>query len=266
MNSTAFALLAYRRTGSNYLMNIFDSFPEMEFFGEVYHRQTVWMPSERKQEYISWLAANHDIKLKAGNKPFEDKELVKLNHERPDYFLDFLPASTKFKYAGFKIFPEHLHWHQLKSNVLVNKKVPKIVLKRNLLDVYISDSILKLTKCSQKQDTSKIKIDFDCLDFKAWYFDTQSFYSRIELFLKNDNQKYSELSYEQIHSYSSNAEKVDFLQSWLNEHGIEVKQKPKAVDYIKKQDKRKQSLAKVNNAEQVEKYLIDNNLAHLIQN
>jgi len=106
----------------------------------------------------------------------------------------------------------------------------------------------------------------DCLNFAAWYFNTQSFYSRIELVLKNNNQKYSELSYEQIHSHSSNDEKVDFLLSWLNDNGIEVKQKPEVVNHTKKQDRRKQSLAKINNAEEVQKYFTDNNLGHLIYN
>lgn len=265
MNSTAFALIACRRTGSNYLMKIFDSFPEMEFFGEVYHRQTVWMPKERKKEYIEWLTATHNIKVKLSYEPFEDKELVNLNHEHPKYFLDFLVSTTKFKYAGFKVFPEHLHWRKLKSTLLANREIPKIILKRNLLDVYISDRILKLTNCSQNQDTSSIKIDFDCLDFQAWYFDVRLFYSRVELFLKNSNQRYAELSYEEIHSYSNDVEKIEFLQSWLYENGIEVEHKPKVANFIKKQDKRKQPLVKVKNAEEVEKYLIDNNLDYLIR-
>lgn len=264
MNSKAFVLIACRRTGSNYLMRVFDSFPEMEFFGEVYHKQTVWMPANRKKEYINWLAEQHNLKINAGDRPFEDKELVRLNHDHPQYFLDFLVATTSYKYAGFKIFPEHLRWFKLKTHLLANKAIPKIILKRNLLDVYISDEILNLTKCSQKQDTSNIKIDFDCLDFKAWYHTTQSFYSRIELFLKNDGQTYLEISYEELHNRGDNEEKTIFLKSWLNQNGIDVTQLPKTVDYTRKQDKRKHSLAKVKNAAEAEAYLNEHHLKHLI--
>jgi|GEM_PF-6987305 len=263
MTSKAFALIACRRTGSNYLMKILDSFPEMEFFGEVYHNQTVWMPIERKKEYVEWLKNTHNLEVKAGDKPFEDKELVRLNHDRPEYFLEFL-NTTKHKYAGFKIFPEHLKWHKLKSKLLTNKEVPKIVLKRNLLDVYISDKILQLTKSSQAQDTSNIKIDFNCLDFKTWYYDTQCFYSRVEMLLKNSNQKYAELSYEYIHSHGDNEEKVAFIQSWLNQNGIQIQEQPKISGYTKKQDKRKRSLAKVKNVSEVEDYLERHNLQHLV--
>jgi len=264
MNSTAFALIAYRRTGSNYLMKVLDSFPEIEFFGEVYHKQTVWMPSQRKKDYLKWLKETHNISITAGDKPFEDKELVRFNHNSPEYFLDFLRSTTKYKYAGFKIFPEHLKWYKLKTSLLENKQVTKIVLKRNLLDVYISDSILRLTNSSQSQDTSNIKIDFDCLEFKTWYYDTQCFYSRIERFLRNSNQNYAELSYEYIHSHDRNEEKVAFIQSWLNQHGIQTKDRPKVSSYTKKQDKRKNSLAKVKNAREVEDYLVQHNLQHLV--
>ena len=53
------------------------------------------------------------------------------------------------------------------------------------------------------------------MDFKAWYYDTMSFYSRIELCLQNSKQKYLELSYEELHSHETNEDKVKFIQSWL---------------------------------------------------
>lgn len=263
-NSKLFVLLANRRTGSNYLMKVLDSFSDIEFFGEVYHWDTVWMPVQRKQDYKKWLETTQGKNINIGKKPFEDKELVKFNHMEPNQFLDFLALTTKYKYAGFKIFPEHLCWEKLKSNLLSKKDITKIILKRNLLDVYISDKILLQTKHSQGYNTSNIMIKVDCIHFKKWYFDTQSYYSSIELFLKNDSQKCLKLSYEDIHDYTNDQEKVDFLYSWLNKHGFEIKSKPNAGDFTKKQDRRKDSLRKVENAQELKDYLQKNNLQHLI--
>lgn len=261
-----FVLLAYRRTGSNYLMKVFDSFSDIEFFGEVYHWDTVWMPIPRKIEYVNWLKNEHDISLSIGDKPHEDKELVDFNHAQPDYFLKFFNSSSKAKYAGFKIFPEHLHWPKLKDNILSNKSVTKVLLKRNLLDVYISDKILQQTQKSQEYNTSAIKPNIDCVDFKHWYYNTQEYYSRIELFLKKDDQKCLKLSYENIHSYNNDREKTDYIHSWLTEHKFEVDNQQKKSEYTKKQDKRSSSLQKVENADELKSFLQKNKLQHLIHN
>ena len=55
IDSQIIVFLANRRTGSNYLMKVLNNFPEIEFFGEVFHWDTVWMPSDRKQQYVTWL-------------------------------------------------------------------------------------------------------------------------------------------------------------------------------------------------------------------
>lgn len=264
MDSQIIALIACRRTGSNYLMKVLDSFSNIDFFGEVYHNQSVWMPTFRKMEYVDWLKNEHGINIEIGEKPFEDKELVNLNHNNPQHLLDYLTSLLDNRYTGFKIFPEHLKWYKLKTHILANKKIKKVILKRNLLDVYISDRILEMTNKSQRQDTSNIKVNINCLDFKAWYYNTMSFYSRVELYLHNSNQKYSELSYEELHSHNSNDEKVDFLQSWLLQNGIEIEARPKIANYTKKQDKRKNSLAKVENDREFKNCLQDNNLQHLV--
>lgn len=259
-----FVILAYRRTGSNYLMKVLDSFSDIEFFGEVYHWDTVWMPIPRKKEYVEWLKNQHGINLKVGDKPHEDRELVEFNHDKPDYFLKFFNAKPKCRFAGFKLFPEHLHWPKLKKYVLSNKSVSKIVLERNLLDVYISDKILHQTQKSQGYNTSDIKLNIDCLDFKHWYYDTKEYYSRIELFLKNDGQKYSKLTYEDIHSNNSDEEKTQYIHSWLVDSGFDVAYNQKKSSYTKKQDKRSNSLQKVENSKELADFLHLNNLHHLI--
>ena len=258
-----FVILAYRRTGSNYLMKVLDSFSDIEFFGEVYHWDTVWMPIPRKKEYVKWLKNQHDISLTVGDKPHEDRELVEFNHEKPDYFLKFFNKS-KSKFAGFKLFPEHLHWPKLKEHILSNKSVSKIILERNLLDVYISDRILQQTQKSQEYNTSSIKINIDCLDFKHWYYSTKEYYSRIELFLKNDDQKYFRLFYEDIHSNNTDEDKIQYIHSWLADNGFEVAHDRNNSEYTKKQDKRNRSLQKVENSKELADFLHLNNLAHLI--
>lgn len=260
-----FVLIANRRTGSNYLMKVFDSFSEIEFFGEVYHWDTVWMPNHRKQEYVKWLKTNQGININIGDKPFEDQELVKFNHREPEHFLNFLVSSTPNKYAGFKIFPEHLSWEKLERYLLSNKEITKIILKRNLLDVYISDKILQLTKHSQKYNTSNIQIDVDCIDFKKWYFETQSYYSNIEFYLKNSSQQYLELSYEDIHKYTSDEEKLSYIHSWFKQHNFEIREKINQSEFTTKQDQRKNSIDKVKNADEIKHYLHRNNLQYLIQ-
>lgn len=264
MKSKLFVILAYRRTGSNYLMKVLDSFSDIEFFGEVYHWDTVWMPTSRKLEYVNWLKEQHNIGLNIGEKPGEDRELVDFNHSQPDYFLKFFDHTSKSKYAGFKIFPEHLGWSKLEQSILSNKTITKILLTRNLLDVYISDKILKQTQKSQEYNTSTIKINIDCLDFKNWYYETQSYYSQIELFLKNDKQNCLKLSYENIHGHSDNIEKTNYIYSWLGEQGFEVVNQHKQSEYTKKQDKRSNSLQKIKNADELKSFLQKNHLQYLI--
>ena len=91
-----------------------------------------------------------------------------------------------------------------------------------------------------------------------------SFYSRIELCLQNSSQKYLELSYEELHSHETNEDKVEFIQSWLLQNSVEIEARSKIANYTRKQDKRKNSLAKIENDREFENYLKDNNLQHLI--
>jgi hypothetical protein len=264
MQSKVFVILANRRTGSNYLMKVLDSFSEIEFFGEVFHWDTVWMPYQRKKEFVEWLKKMKNIDINIGEKSFEDQALVKLNHLKPNYFLDFLVSNTKKKYTGFKIFREHLSWENLEKNLLLNKKITKIILNRNLLDIYISDKILDQTKHSQSYDTSHIKIKINFAEFNKWYLETQKYYNRIESCLKNDSQQLINLSYEDIHSYTSNDQKVAFISSWLNKQGFEIESVPKINNYTTKQDQRKNYLEKIENVQEINNYLYKNNLQHLI--
>ena len=156
--SQMFVIFAYRRTGSNYLMNVVDSFQDIEFLGEIFHLKSVWAPYHRKQEFVEWIKLKQNLTIEIGKKPFEDMQLVKIVHEKPGLFLDFLQQTSKKKYIGFKIFPEHLQLNKITEFLLDNQNIKKIILKRNLLDVYVSDLILQKTQKSQAFNTDSIKV------------------------------------------------------------------------------------------------------------
>lgn len=255
MISKLFVFLAYRRTGSNYLMKMLDSFDDIEFFGEVFHWDTVWIPIERKKDYVKWLKENKNVSIDIGEKAFEDKELVTLNHKHPQYFLDFLSQTTSKKYAGFKIFPEHLSFEKLKNNILSKKNITKIILKRNLLDVYVSDKTLAISKQSQGYTTDHIKIKIDCQEFYDWYLKHQTHYMRLQEYLISDNQEWKELAYEDIHQYSSDSEKATFVHSWLVQQGFDVNKKMSKTNLTKKQDRRQNAFNRVENPEEWMQFL-----------
>ena len=221
LDSQLFVIFAHSHISSQYLTKVLNSLQNFECLGATFNRKTVWIPYQRKQEFIEWLKVQHDVSIQINKNPFEDRQLVKLIHQKPQLLLNFLQETAIRKYVGFKVFPENLSFPQIREFLLSNRKIKKIILKRNLLDAYVSEKVTQNKNCKKNLD-KLFKVTINNSDFERWYTKTISYYSKIETFLTKINCQWSELHYENINQFSENNSRISYIHSWLTQEGFEI--------------------------------------------
>ncbi|NET45681.1 sulfotransferase [Okeania sp. SIO2B3] len=263
------------RTGSNFLCNIINSFREFECFGEVYHNKKVFAPDKRKLELITYLTQVKGVKkISIEKHNDEDLELVKYAHQYPDLFLESMQQTSQKKYLGFKIFQYHLSVENIQKFFIDNRNVIKLVLKRNLLDVYASGRILNENmkkiggNAAHHLDTSTDKVIFEEKHFSNWLRRTIKYYSMFEYIYHQFPKEYLFIKYEDIHRYKNNQDKALYLINSLNDMGFKIddKQDLDNLSFLKKQDSRAFVLEKFKNPEAVKEFLFQNDLKNLLNN
>ena len=261
------------RTGSNFFCNLINSFKEFECFGEVYHKKSVFAPYKRKIELINYLTQVRGAKeISIGKNDYEDLELLEYIHQHPDFFLESMQQTCQKKYLGFKIFQYHLSNEDMGRILLEKKDIIKVILKRNLLDVYASSLILEENmkklggSAAHHFDTSKDKVRFEEEHFSKWLKRTRSYFSMFEDLSHQFPKEYFFVNYEDIHQYNSNKDKALYIIRLLNKIGLklDLNQNLENLSFLTKQDSRYSVLEKFENPENLKFFLLNNNLENML--
>jgi len=270
MNKTL-VILSIPRTGSNFLSSFINSLNEFEFFGEVYHHNTVFAPHHRKLECVEYISHTKGINLEISeSKPKEDLDLVNFAHQSPKLFLESMRDTSQSKYFGCKIFIHHLDFRGIKKTILDDPSIVKIIMRRNALDAYLSNLIAANKRAYTKVKTDNVKIDFKEQNFSKWLSRIDSYYSFLDQFSNKSSHEYKHLSYEEIHGNHQEDNKFSFIIDFLIKSGFDINKeqnikKMQKVKLHKKQDSRTNAFDKVNNPDILKKFLIKNKLEYLIE-
>ena len=247
------SILSIPRTGTNYLCGLIGLFKEIDSLFEIYHNRAVYMGNSRLlNRIIDYLNCNYRLEIKNNY----DTAFVNFVRQHPQEMLDIIRLQSDKKYISFKIFPNHLSQQNLNDVIIQNERVKKILIKRNLLDVYFSLRFAEMIKSWSDRDTSNLKLDFKIDDFIDWYEYYQQYYNFLESKFKNSGGTIAVLEYEKIHSYRTNWEKFTFIFNFLNSIGLQLEENNLFIPENRfnnlrvKQDKRVNILDKVNNPQQ----------------
>ena len=263
------SILAIPRTGTNYLCGLLGKFKEIDSLYEIYHHQAVYLGQQPlAKKIVEYLNQEYKLQINCNS----DLELINFVKQNPQKILDIIQLITQKKYISFKIFPGHLSEQYLNQIIIENNGIKKILVKRNLLNVYFSWKFAMMTAHWSNQDTSKLKLTFDADNFMQWFNYHQQYYDAIETKLSQNNQEITILEYEQIHSLNSHQEKFIFLFNFLTSIGLQLDPINLAnfehkFKYLRtKQDPRINILDKVHNPRLLVNTLEDNQLEFLLNN
>ena len=264
------AILAIPRTGTNYLGDLISKFNEIDSLYEIFHKDAVYLGNngQLRENIIEHINREHNLAIDS----FRDATFVDFVSNNSQAFLDIIARESQKKYVSFKIFSSHLKREKLRNLVIQNRQITKIIVKRNLLDVYLSGKIAQQTNQWGKADTSKFKLEFDDNDFMKWFTNQNKYYDFIETELTKSGQKINILQYETIHSHENNREKFQYLFDFFESAGLQldrsnllnIAEKDLDRNVRKKQDKRNSTLDKLSNPNTLVNALKDYELEFLL--
>ena len=277
MNKTLI-VFSIQRTGSTFLKQVINSLIEFEFLGEVYNRSKTNISQDRElkiREYISSQSKKQKIDLQEFTSQLRENnqiDLVKFGHQYPQFYFESMHNTSKSKYFGFKIFRNQLEINEMVECFLGNQKIKKVILKRNLLDSYTSLLIARNIKSYGNINTNNIKVHFKEKHFKNWLSQVETFYSFLESKALESPQEYSHLSYKELNCYDNNRDKFDFIIKTLQDIGFDIdfdqniERLEQKFLFKKKQDSRANIMDKFNNPNDLQRFLVNNNLEYLQNN
>ena len=263
------AILSMPRNGTNYLCDLVGKFQEIDSLYEIYHNQAVYLNNgSLTNKILKHIERTYRLQFDSQ----KDPKFIDFVAKDPQKLIDALAVCSQKKYVSFKIFPNHLSQENLREIIIKNQQIKKVIVKRNLLDVYFSVQFARLIQRWDRKDTSDLKLEFNPSNFLDWFDVYRKYYDFIETELKNNNQEVNILEYERIHGLNDNQEKFIFLFNFLRATGLKLSQdnlfnnSPEELNknIRNKQDKRKNKLEKVSNPKVLLNTLKRNQLESLL--
>jgi len=192
-----FAIVAMRRTGSSYLVQLLGSHPEIHCCGEIFMPESVntrWPIARGGRRAVREVES--ELKAQRGSDPHGFlAHLFTLDFQKP--------------VVGFKIFPGH-HPAMLEY-ILADRSVLKIVHYRtNILARYASNLAARKTGDFGKYAT-KPAVTFDAAEFTRYHDEQAAFYDRILRGLAASGQPYQLSRYDEINNEAAMLAVFKFL-------------------------------------------------------
>lgn len=261
--ASSIAWITLPRTGSNYLCELLHNHYRIQSHYEIFHKHKFY--ARNRNQIIDLI----NKKYYTNFTDYRDLNLIKWIHYNPHSLLSILKENSCGDYFSFKIFPGQLNQRSVREVIINDSSIKKILVQRNLLDVYISRMLaLKLGKWGHT-NTSEIKLQVDYDDFIQWFTWVEQWYRFFEESLTSIGQNFSVMSYKGLHSNESDKDKFVYLINFLRTVDINLELREvvntmqNAVVY-KKQDLRANIADKIANYAEFEKKLHNTGLEYLL--
>jgi hypothetical protein len=251
----AIAWIAIPRTGTNFLCSLLKHHPGIVSYYEIFHREKFFAGDHNQPEFI---IENINKKYNSNFTDIDDANLVNWIQQQPQELLATLGELNPQRLISFKLFPDQLDRTTIEQSIIHNERIAKILVKRNLLDAYISHEIAQKVGLWNNYDTSNICLSLSVEKFIRWIEKAERWYGLFEN--PNDTQEinYVTLNYETIHQQATNTEKLAYLDRFFQEIGIEFPceyslpdlEKINWINLQKKQDNRTNLADKITNYEE----------------
>lgn len=264
--ASSIAWISLPRTGTNYLCDLLQNHHRIESHYEIFHKLKFY--GQNRNRVISCINKKYSTSFSN----YKDTKLIKWIHSNPQELLTVLKDLSKENYFSFKIFPGQLNQNLVKEAIIDDKSIKKILVKRNLLDVYVSrEFALKLGKWGNI-NTSTMKLEINFEEFTKWFNWVDRWYKLFEEGLTNTGQSYSVLNYKVLHSQSTDRDKFIYLIELLKTVDINLDLSEEVIANIqntisvKKQDKRTNIADKIANYLEFEREIYNSGLEYLLVN
>lgn len=196
--------------------------------------------------------------------PIVTDNLSKYCHDNLEDYLNYLSRINKNEILAVKISLLQIEMlikkkDQTLLKILNDKETKVVILTRNYLDIYVSFlKAMHLNKFS-RHDTTNMKTIIDCDHFYNWYNRVNNLY---ELIMKLVNN-YVLLDYSEIENLSD-SDKMSYIINKMNMNLIVNIDKYKKENFLFKQDKNKNMKDKIDNYDELVKFLNDKKLNKLL--
>jgi len=200
MNKDLITILTTARSGSNYFCECIEkSFEDINVNYELFNKNICCLHNKLKKP----ISAIYDISF--------DNLHVKIK-DNPYQLIERIKQSVSENNILFKLFLDHLSSNET-ENILIKSKMV-IILKRNVLDMFISNEKALLVNRYSEINTTDIKIRFDCKQYeniKAYY---EKLFKIYDIFLKKNNIPYIVIHYEEFHTLTLKEQKLNMKNIW----------------------------------------------------
>jgi hypothetical protein len=213
----AIAWIAIPRTGTNFLCALLKHHPAIIAYYEIFHSEKFYAGIHNQPELI---IKNFNQKYNFSFVSYEDSALLDWIHNNPQDVLTTLIELNPQKLIIFKLFPDQLNLELLKKNIIDNDRIAKILVKRNLLDSYISHEIAQISGFWHNYDTSNICLTLSIEKFIDWAKWAKTWYDLFENKISQDTITNATIDYETIHQKKTNTDKLAYLDRIFHDIGI----------------------------------------------
>lgn len=253
--------IAIPRTGTNFLCSLVYHHPAIASYYEIFHPDQFYAGYKTNVGgIIDYINRKYALNFSTA----EDPQLIQWIHNNPAELIDTLLYFNPERYISFKLFPEHLDREAVKSTIIENRNIRKILVKRDLLTAYISHEIALQTYKWDNFDTSDIKISISVEKFTRWLNWAEAWYELFEEYDYLDERECSTINYEDIHAHQTNRDKLAYIDRFLKNIGLEFQQyrlpSDDCIKIMQKQDKRKNLIEKIINYQDFRREIKDRGL------
>jgi hypothetical protein len=192
--------------------------------------------------YTSRDSVLYEVLKHNGKKPYAEKKGM------IDSFLAKARGSGK-PIVLYKVMYHQMTPEELGSFFLPDDRMLKIVITRNILDMYISHRKAKKVKSWRNTNTSGVRIWFNYKGrFEAWAKERISYLKRLKLVLDAGGYRPLLVDYDELHALASDRSKLGWISGRLrDEFGLTLEIKGEVEPSFTKQDKEDSYRKKVYN-------------------
>jgi hypothetical protein len=208
----------------------------------------------------------YDQTINSINHKYNNEEIANYSGDEK---IDYLLKKSEEKYILHKIFPNMFYKQLLKDKWvdIINKSKYIIFIKRNFLDVFLSEKKIHITNTFALLDTSEIQIEFIINDYimykdniyKEWFQKTKDKCTEL-------NKPFIVLDYDIIKNISTKELQINYciqkLEEIIDDEFSIIPKENRYNELFVKQDTAENYSQKISNYEAV-KVFIENNKIHV---